>query len=347
MGQIQEVPMRRLLVLTIAPALALLLAAPAWACGGLIGPNGTVSLGRTTTLAGYHDGVEHYVTSFTFEGAGGAFGSLVPLPGVPSSVERGGDWTLQRLVRETQPTFAAASDGDVATPAAAAAEVILEKRIDALEITVLKGGGVAVGEWATKNGFRLPPDAPDVLDFYARRSPVFLAARFDADAARQQGIAQGQGTPIHVTIPTGDPWVPLRILALGKQVTEPINADVYLLTDSRPTLLPTGRTGVDIERNEPASSQLLADLRSDKGMQWVPPSMWLTYLKLFVPAGLLTYDLAVDARGTGNPSPVAAGLSIPQPSSTATLAAALTALVALFGLLGGGLVVRRSWAHAA
>src|SRR5207237_10658585 len=95
--------MRRLFVLTIAPFLAAAVAAPALACGGLIGPNGTVSLGRTTTLAGYHEGVEHYVTSFTFDGAGGAFGSLVPLPGVPSDVQRGGDWTLPRLVRETRP----------------------------------------------------------------------------------------------------------------------------------------------------------------------------------------------------------------------------------------------------
>src|SRR6266480_11800 len=126
--------MRRLLVLTIAPFLAAAVAAPAWACGGLIGPNGTVSLGRTTTLAGYHDGVEHYLTSFSFEGAGGAFGSLVPLPGVPASVERGGDWTLQRLVRETQPPVrnlvAARSD---AVASAAGAEVLLEKRIDALD----------------------------------------------------------------------------------------------------------------------------------------------------------------------------------------------------------------------
>src|SRR5437763_12804944 len=232
--------MRRLFVLTIAPALTLLLAAPAWACGGLIGPNGTVSLGRTTTLAGYHGGVEHYVTSFSFEGAGGAFGSLVPLPGVPSDVQRGGDWTLQRLERETQPRIAFAdSAGSAQTASAGPAEVLLQKRIDALDITVLKGGAASVGEWATNNGFRLPPDAPEVLDFYARRSPVFLAAKFDADAARRQGIAQGQGTPIHVTIPTPDPWVPLRILALGKKATEPVQADVYLLTDGRPALLPT------------------------------------------------------------------------------------------------------------
>src|SRR5687768_15971315 len=31
------------------------------ACAGLIGSNGAVNLGRTTTLAAYHDGVEHYV----------------------------------------------------------------------------------------------------------------------------------------------------------------------------------------------------------------------------------------------------------------------------------------------
>jgi len=341
--------MRRLLVFTIAPVLVLLLAAPAWACGGLIGPNGTVSLGRTTTLAGYHDGVEHYVTSFTFEGAGGAFGSLIPLPGVPTSVERGGDWTLQRLVRETRPPVRAL-EASASHAVAAPAEVLLEKRIDALDVTVLKGGGASVGEWATQNGFRLPPDAPEVLDFYASRSPVFLAARFDADAARRQGIVQGQGTPIHVTIPTANPWVPLRILALGKKVTEPVQADVYLLTDNRPTLLPTGRTGVELAHDAAASDQLLSDLRSDKGMQWVPRSMWLTYLRLFVPAGLLTYDLAVDAHGTGRPSPVAAGLpsiAVPHPSPTATRTVVFVVAVVLVVLGVGGLVARRTSPRAA
>ena len=75
---------------------------PAAACAGLIGPNGAVNLLRTTTFAGYHDGIEHYVTAFKFQGGSGQFGSLVPLPGVPTSVEKGGDWTLQRLIRETE-----------------------------------------------------------------------------------------------------------------------------------------------------------------------------------------------------------------------------------------------------
>src|ERR1700741_4247451 len=82
---------------------------PALACAGLIGSNGAVNLGRTTTLAAYHDGVEHYVTAFKFLGGGGQFGTLIPLPGIPSSVERGGAWTLQRLVLETQPPRPAAA----------------------------------------------------------------------------------------------------------------------------------------------------------------------------------------------------------------------------------------------
>ena len=42
------------------------------------------------------------MTSFKFQGGSGQFGSLVPLPAVPTLVEKGGDWTLQRLIRETE-----------------------------------------------------------------------------------------------------------------------------------------------------------------------------------------------------------------------------------------------------
>ena len=45
------------------------------------------------------------MTAFQFAGGGGAFGSITPLPGIPTSVEKGGDWTLQRLIRETNPVL--------------------------------------------------------------------------------------------------------------------------------------------------------------------------------------------------------------------------------------------------
>ena len=96
------------------------------------------------------------------------------------------------------------------------AEVLMEVTIDALDITVLRGGADEVGVWAKDHGFRLPPDAPEVLEFYAARSQIFLAAAFDGEAAAARGQNVGDGTPVHITIPTENPWVPLRILALGK-----------------------------------------------------------------------------------------------------------------------------------
>ena len=305
----------RSLTATLGAALLIGVAAgPTLACGGLIGPNGAVNLLRTTTLAAYHDGVEHYVTAFQFAGGGGAFGSIVPLPGVPTDVVRGGDWTLQRLIRETQPPAPVAFGA--AASAQDRAEVLLQTRIDALDITVLKGGSAEVGQWATEHGFRLPPDAPEVLDFYATRSPIFMAAVFDADAAKARGQAIGDGTPVHITIPTTNPWVPLRILALGRTAQERIDADVYVLTDRVPTMLPApgdGRNGLVLEHSAPATAQLLDDLRADKGMDWIPTSAWLTQVRIEAAAPQLRFDLAIDASGQGAPSRVAAGLPAAAP----------------------------------
>src|SRR4051794_25226479 len=233
-------------------------AGPIAACGGLIGPNGAVNLLRTTTFAGYHDGVEHYVTAFQFAGGGGKFGSITPLPGIPTKVEKGGDWTLQRLIRETTPLRFSARDA-LGGAAAAPAEELMKVRIDALDLTVLRGGAADIGAWAKAHGFRLPADSPEVLDFYANRSPIFLAAAFDGAAAEARGQQLGDGTPVHITIPTDDPWVPLRILALGKTGAEQIDADVFLLGDQRPNLLPapTGRNGLELTHSALASPSLL------------------------------------------------------------------------------------------
>ena len=331
--------MRRPFVSLLAAAAALLVgAAPALACGGLIGPNGAVNLLRTTTFAGYHDGVEHYVTAFEFAGGGGAFGSITPLPGIPTSVERGGDWTLQRLVRETDPPDLRLAFAEAAAGSADEAEVLLETRIDALDITILRGGGDEVGLWAKNHGFRLPPDAPEVLDFYADRSPIFMAAVFDADAAADRGQAIGDGTPVHLTIPTDNPWVPLRILGLGKAAGERVDADVYLLTDIEPAMLPSpgafGRSeGLQLDHSAPASEALLADLRSDAGMEWVPDEAWLTKVVVDARAGDLVFDLAIDASGANRPSAIDAGYApftdrpVPRAPVALYLLAAATAIV--------------------
>ena len=144
----------------------------------------------------------------------------------------------------------------------------------------------------------------------------------------------------------------LAILGLGKQPSEFIQADVFLLTDQKPTMLPapavigsgdTSTTGLTLSRSEPGSAGLISDLRSDQGMDWIPQTgMYLSYLQVNTPAVNLHYDLAVDATGQGAPSPVAAGLPdgvAPAPLPTGSRDAWIWAATALAVVLLAG-----SWA---
>ena len=226
--------MRRLGIILPATLLGLLLTAgPALACGGLIGPNGAVNLLRTTTFAGYHDGVEHYVTSFQFAGGGGAFGSITPLPAVPTSVEKGGDWTLQRLIRETNPLPAAPSfSADAARGLGArrrGAHEGPDRRPRHHRPARRRRRHRHVGEATTASGSRPTRRRSSTSTPSAARSssPPPSTPTLPRSAASRSAT----GPPVHITIPTDNPWVPLRILALGKTGSERIEADVFLLTD--------------------------------------------------------------------------------------------------------------------
>jgi hypothetical protein len=305
-----------LLSLLIAAAVVVAAATPAAACGGLVAPDGAVRLDQTTTLAAYHDGVEHYVTSFQYAGGVTNFGSIIPLPAAPTDVRRAGSWTLQRLEREVHPIVpleALAAGGEAAT---AAAQVILQTTVDALDITVLKGGSAGVIQWIKDHGYFVSKDAPAMLEFYARRSPYFLAARFDATKAATLGVQEGDGTPIEVTIPTASPWVPLHILTLAKIPQANVQADVFLLTDRAPALLGLD-PGVGVRVSEPASAQLLSDLHADTNSAWVPSQAWLTYLNVDAPASALNHDLAIDPSGSGHPSAIEAGYLTPSTAPAA------------------------------
>lgn len=340
--------MRRLLLVPIVAAiLVLATGSAALACGSLIGPNGAVQLVRTSTLAAWHNGVEHYVTNFEFASDQTSFGSIIPLPAEPTTVERGGDWTLQRLAREVAPLRRVLA-GDVAeaAPATNGVDVLQQTRIESLDVTILRGGGAAVADWAAQQGFDLTSDTPDVLEFYARRSPYFMAAKFDATAAVAEGLNSGDGIPVHLTIPVDRPWVPLRILATGKPASELVRADVFLLTDAEPSLL--AGPGLRLERSEPASVSLLDDLRADRGMGWVPREMWLTYLKADVDVGDLTYDLATAPSRRDSPAVRDTGIdqagSLVVPSLDETAGVGPVALVvgvaAALVVLGGAVSVR-------
>jgi hypothetical protein len=356
----------RLLTATaIAAAAALITAPAAHACGFLVAPNGAVQLVRTSTFVAWNDGVERYITSFEFASTQPSFGSIVPLPARPIDVERAGDWTLQRLQQEVadaeEAVVETSADGGAAAPNELV--VILQKQIDALDVTVLQGGGADVLEWAVDNGFDLPtgPETAALLDFYGDRSPYFLAARFDADRAAADQFASGDGVPIQITMRTPQPWVPLHILGFAKAAVEVVEADVFLLTPDEPDLL--HGPGLDVVRSEPASELLLDDLRSDAGMSWVPQRGWFSYLQVREEAQDLTYDLSVGTAGT-HPSFVATGLTRFEPDAEQLTGFGLARagdpwwhawwpelpiglLLALTAGAAGGLVITRRGAAAA
>src|SRR5713101_7291599 len=170
--------LKKLAALTIALGLFVMQALPAFACGALIAPNGSVRLARATTLVAWHDGVERYLTSFSYQGNFSNLGWIVPLPAAPLKIEEGGAWTLQRLALETHPVrFAAFGAENAAVPSATAA-VLQQVKIEALNITVIKGSGQEVLNWAASNNFFLNTETREHLLAYAKGSPILDRASF-------------------------------------------------------------------------------------------------------------------------------------------------------------------------
>ena len=198
---------------------------------------------------------------------------LTPLPGVPSDVEQGRrlDAPAPRPRDEPRPAASAFDLGGAR--AAECAEVLLETRIDALDITVLAAAATrsVTGRRSTASGCRPTPRRSSTST--PTRSPDLPRRRLRRRRGRGARPAVGDGTPVHITIPTDNPWVPLRILALGKTDAERVEADVYLLTDraagpppgphraeQRPDARPQ-RRGHRLAPRRPALGS---------GMEWVP-----------------------------------------------------------------------------
>src|SRR6202162_1007267 len=300
--------MRKFLFATVGVAAAVVLqAGPAFACGGLVAPDGDVRLAKATTFVAWSAGVEHYVTSFAFTGAVTDVGWIVPLPAVPTSITEAGKWTLQRLEREFAPPTPTEDFAVSAGTALKAAVVIEQVQVEALDVTVLKGSGQAVIDWCTHNGFLVSAEIQNHLLRYASTSPVFMAAKYNTSIALQRHQQAGDGVPLLITMRTPQLWVPLEILA---SAGAPVNADLFLLTD-RPLRTQSGvavvsrasdgatvdgARGFTVAGAEPMGASLHRDLSIDRNMSWVPANGYLTYLTLNAPGARVTYDLGVDSH---------------------------------------------------
>src|SRR3989440_3100697 len=187
-------------------------------------------------------------------------------------------------------------------------QVLQQVKIEALDITVLKGSGQAVLSWAASNGFTIDGDTHDHLLAYAKGSPIFMAAKFDTSRAKARHQLQGDGAPILITMKVPHIWIPLEVLALdGQQV----QADIYLLTDTAVNTSDVGAkvgqsavgtdvpgaSGMKLAFQEKMNPLLFHDLSTDRNMGWVRPDSWLTYLSLDTPSTTVTYDMGISSTG--------------------------------------------------
>ncbi|HEX6477240.1 MAG TPA: DUF2330 domain-containing protein [Ktedonobacteraceae bacterium] len=299
---------KRLALLFLPLALFLIQAQSVFACGGLVAPDGEVVLSRATTLAAWHNGIEHYLTTFQYQGNVSRLGWIVPLPAVPLKIEDGGAWSLQRLEIEAHPQPRVLFAQPEAASSAGTATVLEQVKIEALNITVIRGSGPQIVNWATGNGFILNSDVSKNLLVYATSSPIFMAAQFDTSAAKKRGERSGDGTPILLTMKTEHIWVPLAVLALdGNQV----GADLFLLTDKPVYTSDTGAivgqssvgssvsgaSGFKMAFQEQMNDQLYHDLSTDRNMGWVWRDSYMTYLTLDAPSTAVNYDMGVSSTG--------------------------------------------------
>ena len=348
------------LVPAAAATLAVFLtqALPAAACGGLIAPNGAIRLDRATTLVEWHNGVEHYFTSFSYHGEASSFGWIVPLPAVPVKVEEGGGWTLQRLFRETHPQPAILSLDFAGRAAAPSVEVLQQVQVQALDITVLRGSGQGVLDWASQNGFSIDAETHAHILQYAKGSPVFMAAKYNAARAQKQRLLFGDGAPVLITLKVPHPWIPFEVLAAGQQV----QADLYLLSDKPVNTSEwraligasgvgtnvAGAEGFTLKFQEKMTDSLYHDLSTDKNMSWVRRDSWLTYLSLDAPDSKVTYDMSVTPMGVVKVAPFgtkpmaivdsSAAADKPADVPTAPMGTATTLVIIAF-VLGAALLI--------
>ena len=258
------------------------MAAPAVACGGLVGENGTIQLVRTTharRVPRRRRALRHVVRVHR-RGRGGRLDR--------AAARRPDQGRARRRLDAATARAGGSAAGARSGPSHAAASDAASKRRGLARDEDRRarhhhppGGGDEVGKWALDHGFLLTPDAPEVLDFYASSQPDLHGRplrrraghgpRPDAAVTARRSCSRSRPT---------EPWVPLRILGLGLDARQVVDADVFLLTDDQPEAA-RRRRGLELGPQRAASSaSLLADLRSDKGMDWVPDDMWLT-----LPAG--------------------------------------------------------------
>lgn len=233
-------------VLLALSSLSLLLATPAWACGGFFcNFNQPVdqSAERILYLRKGNSITVHIQISYT--GDAKDFSWVLPLQKIPT-LGTGSDTVFQVLEQFTAPTFqlqwknkencwgggycladAAAGGGPPnADGGSKGVQVVAQGNVGPYDYVVLKGGvGKEVVDWLNANGYQQPNATAPLVDDYAKQNYVFLALKLTKDKAA------GDLVPIVITLEENAPCLPLKLTALAAQPDMPVVA--WVLAEAR------------------------------------------------------------------------------------------------------------------
>ena len=245
-----------------------LTAAPAVACGGLVGENGTIQLDAHDDARGVprRRRALRDVVRVHRAGQGGRLDRAAARRADEGRARRRLDAAATRARGRAAGAERGRFDDRGRPPSSRRAGDPRDQDRRARHHGAARAAATAVGKWAIDHGFLLTPDAPEMLDFYADRSPIFMAARFDASRASRARSERRRRHADHGDDPDRSSRG-CRCASSASVSTAPRSSrpTCSCSPTTKPKLLAGGR-GLSLDRNEPANASLLSDLRSDKGM---------------------------------------------------------------------------------
>lgn len=116
--------------------------------------------------------------------------------------------------------------------------VYRQQTVGPYEVVVLSGtDGSALSNWLTTHGFVVPPSMQPTLDYYVSLHTDFVALRL------QPGLGETRMSPVRVTSPGAQPFLPLRMVAAG--VSDKVGLTLVVVSSSRMEAMNFPNTEVD------------------------------------------------------------------------------------------------------
>ena len=228
----------RLLFRLLALA-SLLLAAPAWACGGFFCNLQSPVNQAAERVLYVQDGAQITVhIQISYQGPSTSFSWVLPLQSVPA-LKTGSDGIFNVLESATRPTFnltyeqgdaschfpyceyamaGGVSESDASKGGTKSGVVVLqEANVGPYESKVIQGSsGAELQKWLTDNGYDQPAATAPLLDAYAKQNYVFLALRLQKDKS------DGDLVPIVIQMQEPSPCLPIRLTQLAANPDMPV-----------------------------------------------------------------------------------------------------------------------------